>query len=128
MGWGDRGFDLGALGLGMPGTMGIGTMIELADQFDRAFEGVEVAIAVIADVHPAATDRTVAIEDVELPRREIGIRRPSVGHRADLQVLMKPLADKSGQEVTRESCPFLATCRAVVFFSTSRETARTPRF
>src|SRR6185312_14827520 len=53
--------------------------------------------------------------DVELPRREIGIRRPSVGHRADLQVLMKPLADKSGQEVTRESCPFLATCRAVVF-------------
>ena len=72
----------------MPGTMGIGTMIELADQFHRALEGVEVAIPVITDVHPAPTDRTVAIEDVELPGREIGIRRPSVGHRADLQVLM----------------------------------------
>jgi hypothetical protein len=70
--------------LACPGTMGIGTMIELADQFHRAFEGVKVAIAVIADVHPAPTDRTVAIEDVKLPRREIGIRRPSVGHRADL--------------------------------------------
>ena len=63
-------------------------MIELADQFHRALEGVEVAIPVITDVHPAPTDRTVAIEDVELPGREIGIRRPSVGHRADLQVLM----------------------------------------
>ena len=64
-------------------------MIELADQFHRAFEGVEVAIAVIADVHHAPTDRTVAIEDVEFPEREIGIRRPSVRHRADLQVLRK---------------------------------------
>ena len=89
MGWGDGRFDLRALGLGMPGAMGIGTMIELADQFHRAFEGVQVAKAVIADVHPAATGRTVAIEDVELPGHEIGIRRPSVGHRADLQVLRK---------------------------------------
>ena len=96
MGWRDRGFDLGALGPGMPRTTGIGTMIELAEQFHRAFEGVEVAIPVIADVHPAPTGRTVAIEDVELPGREIGIRRPSVGHRADLLVLVKPMADKSG--------------------------------
>ena len=84
----DGRFDLGALGPGMSGTLGIRTMIELADQFHRPFEGVKVAIAVIADLHPAATGRAVAIEDVELPRCEIGIRRPSIRHRADLQVLV----------------------------------------
>src|SRR6185437_10668658 len=79
----------GALGLGMRGTMGIGAMIELADQFHRPIEGVQVAKAVIADVHPAATGPTTAIEDVEFPRHEIGICRPPVGHRAGLQVLME---------------------------------------
>ena len=52
-------------------------MIELADQFHRTFEGVKVAKAVIADVHPAATGPTTAIEDVELP----GAKSVSAGHR-----------------------------------------------
>ena len=37
----------------------------------------------------SSTERTLAIEDVELPGGEIGIGRPSVGHRADLRVLVK---------------------------------------
>jgi len=36
--------------------MGIGAMVQLADQFHRAFECMEVTIAVIADVHPTSTE------------------------------------------------------------------------
>ena len=51
IGQGDGRFDLGALGLGVPGAVGVGAVVELADQFDGPFERVEVAIAVVADVH-----------------------------------------------------------------------------
>ena len=64
-------------------------MVELADQFHRPFEGMNVAIPVIADIHPASTDRTVAIKDVEFPQREIRIRGPCVRHRADLHALVR---------------------------------------
>ena len=66
-------------------------MVELADQFHRAFECMKATIPVIADVHPASTDRAVAIKDVEFPQSEIGIRRPLVRHRADLHALVRSL-------------------------------------
>ena len=55
-------------------------MVELADQLHRPVQGMEAAVAVIADVHHPSTDRTVAIKDVEFPGREIRIGRPSVRH------------------------------------------------
>jgi hypothetical protein len=54
------------------------------DQLHRTVQGVEATIPVIADVHHASTGRTVAVEDVEFPEREIGIRRPMVSHPAEL--------------------------------------------
>ena len=47
----DRRLHLGALGLGVPWAIRIGAVIELADEFDWAFKGVEMAIAMIADMH-----------------------------------------------------------------------------
>src|SRR3954469_8288599 len=84
LGWGDGGFDLGALGLGVSGTVGVGAVVELADQLHGAFERVQATIAVIADGHPPTADRAVAVEDVEFEASEIGVGGPSVGHGAGL--------------------------------------------
>jgi hypothetical protein len=61
---------------------------------------MKAAIAVIADVHPASTDRTVAVEDVEFPESEIGIRRPIVRHLAPLHVLVRSLVLLCGMGVS----------------------------
>ena len=108
---------LGALGLGVPGTGGIGTVVELADQLHRAVEGMEAAIAVIADVHHPPAGRTVAVEDVEFPEGEIGIRRPVVRHGADLRVGgdSLPIVLQVGKEDTRETQRLLAPCLAIEF-------------
>ena len=66
-------------------------MVELADQFHRAFECMKVTVPVIADVHPTSTDRAVAIKDVEFPERKICILGPLVWHRADLHALVRSL-------------------------------------
>jgi hypothetical protein len=76
----------------VPKTTGIGAMVELADQFHRAFECMKVTIPVIADVHSASTDRAVAIKDVEFPQRKICILGPLVWHRADLHALVRSLS------------------------------------
>ena len=85
LGQGEGDLEFGALGLGVPGAGGIGAVVELADQLDRAVEGMEAAIAVVADVHHPSTGRTVAVEDVEFPEGEVGILRPVVSHPADLR-------------------------------------------
>jgi hypothetical protein len=64
-------------------------VVELADQLHRAVEGMEVAVAVVADIHHSSTGRTRAVEDVEFPESEIGIRRPVVRHRTALHVLVR---------------------------------------
>src|SRR4051812_31905570 len=85
-GEGDRRFDLGALGLAVPGTTWVGAVIELADEMGGAVEGEEVAMAMVADVHPVATVGAVAIDDVKLPEGEVGILRPDMRHDIDLPV------------------------------------------
>src|SRR5260370_28546741 len=85
LGQGDGDLEFGSLGLGVSRTGRIGTVVELADQLHRAVQGMDAAIAVIADVHHPSTGRTVAVEDVEFPEGEIGILGPSVSHRADLR-------------------------------------------
>src|SRR3954471_8414929 len=87
--WGDGDFQLGTAGLGVSGAAGIGAVVELADQLHRAVEGMEVAVAVVADIHPPSTGRTGAVEDVEFPESEIGIRRPVVRHRTVLHALVR---------------------------------------
>ena len=69
MRWSDACFDFGALGFAVSRTAGVGTVVELADQFHRAFERMKVAIPVIADIHSTSASWTVTIEDVELPSR-----------------------------------------------------------
>src|SRR4051812_43766029 len=76
---------LGALGLGVSRAGRIGTVIELADQLHRSVQGMEAAIAMIADVHHPSADRTVPVQDVEFPEGEIGVRRPMVSHPAELR-------------------------------------------
>jgi hypothetical protein len=82
--WGDGDFELRALGLGVTGAAGIGAVVELADQLPRSVEGMEVPLPVIADVPHPRTGRAIAVKDVEIPEGAIGIRRPLVGHPADL--------------------------------------------
>ena len=81
----DGDFEFGTLGLGVSRTGAIGTVVELADQLHRTVQGMDAAIAVIADVHHSPTDRTVPVQDVKFPQREICVRRPSVSHPADLR-------------------------------------------
>ena len=52
---------------GVPGTAGIGAMVKLGKPVHLAFECMKVTIPVIADVHPASTDQTVAIKNAEFP-------------------------------------------------------------
>ena len=86
--WCDRGFLFGALGLGVPGAVTIGAMVELADQLHRTFQRMKATIAMVADMHHPPAGWTITIEDVEFPESEIGIRRPFVRHPADLHVLV----------------------------------------
>jgi hypothetical protein len=93
--WGDARFEFGTLGLAMPGTTGVGTMVELTDQLRRAVERMNTTIPVIADVHQMPTDWTTAIKDIEFPQHEISIRRPMVRHRAHLRALVKSIKKKN---------------------------------
>src|SRR3974377_405021 len=60
----DRRLHLGALCLGVPWAIWIGAVIELADEFDWAFKGVEMAIAMIADMHHAPARGAIPIQHV----------------------------------------------------------------
>src|SRR5207249_1676909 len=82
LGQSESDFEFGALGLGMSRTGRIGTVVELADQLHRTVQGMEAAIAMIADVHHPSTDRTVPVKDVEFPESEIRVLRPLVSHLA----------------------------------------------
>jgi hypothetical protein len=64
----------------------IGTVVELANEFDRPFQRVEVAISMIADMHHAPADGAVSIQDVQFPASEVGIRGPAMRHGVDLLV------------------------------------------
>src|SRR5260370_24544511 len=89
MRWGDARLDFGALCLGVSGTTGIGAMVELADQFHRAFERMNMPIPMIAYIHSPSTHRTVALKDVEFTLRVIRISGPCVRHRADVHALVR---------------------------------------
>src|SRR4051812_47301920 len=96
LGQGEGDLEFGALGPGVSRTGGIGTVVELADQLDRPVQGMEAAIPMIADMHHPSTGRTVPVQDVEFPGREIRIRRPMVSHPAELRD-HEPAIDIRGQ-------------------------------
>src|SRR5512135_1096474 len=89
-GQGDRRFNLWALCPGVSGTARVGAVVELADEMDGTVEGVEVAVAMIADIHRASAGGAVAIDDVLHPEGEVGILRPEVRHEASPPVVRQP--------------------------------------
>src|SRR3954453_1883463 len=117
LGRGDGGFDLGALGLGVSGTVGVGAVVELADHLHGAFERVQATIAVIADRHPPTADRAVAVEDVKFKASEIGARGPSIGHGTDLPDWDSVCMGKEHCEGRQDLQRLLACCSVIDFLS-----------
>ena len=83
----DRSFEFGTLGLFVSLAGDVGTVVEFADQFDGSFEGMEVPVSVVADVHQTPAEGAIPIENVEFQEGEIGILGPVVRHPAVLNVL-----------------------------------------
>src|SRR3954471_4533765 len=52
LGQGDGDLEFGALGPGVTGAAGVGTVVELADQLDRPLRGVDAPVSVVTDIHP----------------------------------------------------------------------------
>src|SRR5829696_91814 len=109
----DGGLEFGTLGLGVTGAAGVGAVVELADQLDGALQGVDATIPVVADIHHAPTDRAVAVQDVEFPEGEVGIRGPGVRHPEDLHAAASSVDDAARQELTVGTDAFLALSRIV---------------
>jgi hypothetical protein len=86
MRWCDGRFDLGALGLGMPRTARIGTVVEFGDEMDGAVESEEVTMSMIADVHQVPADGAVPVDDIEFQESEIRVLGPAMWHGVDLHV------------------------------------------
>src|SRR3954447_16923668 len=104
LGQGEGDLELGTLGLGVAGAIGIGATVEPAEQRDRPLERMEPPRPVVTDVHHPAADRALPIQDVEFPGGEVGLLGPVVGHHADL-----PGAVAS---VSRADQPRGYTCRS----------------
>src|SRR4029077_19555558 len=85
-GQGDGRFDLGAPGPGVPGAAPVGAVVEFTDQLDWPFQRVEVAVAVVADVHHAPAGGAVPVEDVQFPEGEVRILGPMMRHGVDVVV------------------------------------------
>ena len=90
-------------------------MIELADEFDWAFKGVEMAIAMIADMHHAPARGAIPIQHVKFPESEVGVGWPAVGHRIDLRGVPVGLHVllSAEQKDTKQPCSVLASFLAV---------------
>src|SRR5512135_3742506 len=100
---------LGALDPGVSGAVGIGAVVESAEQLDRPLKGMEAPVSVVTDVHHPSAARALAFDDVELPQGEVGILGPSVGHRA-----VSP-DTRLGREIPTRSlavtCPYVTLSR-----------------
>ena len=91
LGLSDRDFELRALGRGVAGATGIGTVVELANQFHRTGQGMEVAVTVVTDMHHAPANRAVPIEDIKFPQGEIRVLGPGVRHPDTSLLLRNPV-------------------------------------
>src|SRR3954454_4812440 len=94
-GQGDRRFKLRASGRGALGTARIGAVVELADEMDGPLEGEEVTMAMVADIHPAATVGAIALDDVKFPESEVRILGPEMRHDVDRPVVRVSLVSIS---------------------------------
>jgi hypothetical protein len=68
---------------------------------------------VVTDIHPASADGAVAVEDVEFPESEVGIRRPGVRHPENLYEAARSVDEAVRQELTVRTDAFLALSRIV---------------
>jgi len=112
--WGDGDIEFGALGLGVTGTSWIGAVVELANQLHRTLERTKVTIPVIGNIHQTTTDWAIAVEDVEFPESEIGIRRPLEGTLAISMPWRDPSNWKSEQEDAEKKQGFLGWCPRII--------------
>src|SRR5271157_1333986 len=112
----DRRLHLGALGLGVPWAIRIGAVIELADEFDWTFKGIEMAIAMIADVHHAPAKGAIPVQHIKFPESEVGVGWPAVGHRIDLRVVRGDLhvVLSAKRQNTKQPRSVLASFLAIV--------------
>jgi hypothetical protein len=85
----DHAFLLRALGLGMSGTERVGAVVELANQLHWSVEGIETALAMVTDMHPAAAAGTIAFDDIELPGSEFRVLGPGESHGAALRAVSR---------------------------------------
>src|SRR5512147_1989682 len=97
-GWGDRDFEFGALRVEVTGTGEVRAVVELANQFDRTFQGVETAVPVVTDIHSTPTDRTIPVEDIEFPEGKIRVLGPSVGHPTNLRAVVRIVVEARKSE------------------------------
>ncbi len=67
LGQSDGDFKFRALRLGVTGASGIGAVVELADQLDRTFEGMNASVSMVADIHHVPAVVAIAVEDVQFP-------------------------------------------------------------
>jgi hypothetical protein len=67
---------------------------------------MEVAVAVIADLHHAAAGWAVTIEDIEFPEGEIGILGPGVRHPATSLLWRDPLMSRQAKSLHSEQRTF----------------------
>src|ERR1044072_3545596 len=88
-----------ALGLGMPRAAGLGAVVELADQLDRTLQGMDAAVPVVADIHPAATGRALPVQDIEFPESEVRILRPRVRHPPNLRGVVRSIEVAARKEL-----------------------------
>ena len=117
LGQGDGDFQFRALGPGVPGATGVGAVVELADQLDRAVQGMDVAVAVVTDIHPPSTGRAIAVQDIQFPGGEVRVLGPGVRHRAGLPAVVRPSDVEARQELTLRNGCLLALLRTVDFES-----------
>ncbi len=86
---GDHDFLFRTLGLGMSGTVAVGAVVELADQLHRPVEGMETSLAMVTDMHHAAAEGTITIDDIEFPGSEFKILGPGESHGVALRAVRK---------------------------------------
>jgi hypothetical protein len=107
----------------VPWAVRIGAVIELADEFDWAFKSIEMAIAMIADVHHAPAKGAIPVQHVKFPESEVGVGWPTVGHRIDLRVVRGDLhvVLSAKRQNTKQPCSVLASFLAIVDFQVNKK-------
>jgi hypothetical protein len=82
-------------------------VVELADQLHRTVESMETSLAMVTDMHHAATEGTITIDDIEFPGSEFQILGPGKSHGVALRAVRKcEQRDKPSLSLCWKNCDF----------------------